>query len=144
MNYHPTYLWKVLKKEKNTTFTDLVNQVRIERAHQLLLTTELSVAEIAQKLITPAFRILSAFSARWRTPLLPDTAGSTESKPGKERPGKRERGTKIGFRPAPDYIRKNRSICQKSSTQAGKIMITLLGQIPEFPYFARDSGIFQL
>ena len=50
MNYHPTYLWKVLKKEKNTTFTDLVNQVRIERAHQLLLTTELSVAEIAQKL----------------------------------------------------------------------------------------------
>lgn len=50
MNYHPTYLWKVLKREKNTTFTDLVNQVRIERAHQLLLTTDLSVAEIAQTL----------------------------------------------------------------------------------------------
>lgn len=50
MNYHPTYLWKVLKKEKNTTFTDLVNRVRIERAHQLLLTTDLSVAEIAQTL----------------------------------------------------------------------------------------------
>lgn len=49
MNYHPSYIWKLLKK-KNTTFTNLVNQEKLNLAKKYLAETELSVAEISEKL----------------------------------------------------------------------------------------------
>lgn len=50
LHYHPSYIWKVLKAEKNMTFTDLVNMEKLEKAKQLLLQTELTVADIAVRL----------------------------------------------------------------------------------------------
>ena len=50
LNYHPSYIWKVLKAERNMTFTDLVNSEKLARAKQMLLNTDCSVAEIAEKL----------------------------------------------------------------------------------------------
>lgn len=50
LNYHPSYIWKVLKAERNMTFTDLVNKEKLERAKHMLLHTDCSVAEIAEKL----------------------------------------------------------------------------------------------
>ena len=50
LNYHPSYLWKVIKLERNTTFTDLVNEEKIEEAKQLLAHSDYSVAEIAERL----------------------------------------------------------------------------------------------
>jgi YesN/AraC family two-component response regulator len=50
LNYHPSYIWKVLKAEKNMTFTDLVTKEKIETAKQMLLKSEYSVAEIAELL----------------------------------------------------------------------------------------------
>lgn len=50
LNYHQSYIWKVLKAEKNMTFTDLVTKEKLEVAKQMLLKTRLSVAEIAEQL----------------------------------------------------------------------------------------------
>ena len=50
LNYHPNYLSKVLQKSKGTTFTDMVAEEKLVQAKYLLLTTTLSVAEIAEKL----------------------------------------------------------------------------------------------
>lgn len=50
LNYHPSYIWKVLRSEWNMTFTDLVNQEKLNAAKQLLRKTELTVAEIAEQL----------------------------------------------------------------------------------------------
>lgn len=50
LNYHPSYIWRVLKTENNMTFTDFVALEKIELAKEMLLETTLSVAEIAQKL----------------------------------------------------------------------------------------------
>lgn len=50
LNYHPSYIWKVLKAEKNITFTDLVNQEKIKTAKHMLLHTNFSVSEIAEQL----------------------------------------------------------------------------------------------
>lgn len=50
LNYHPSYIWRVLKTEKNMTFTDFVAIEKLELAKDMLLQTTLSVAEIAQKL----------------------------------------------------------------------------------------------
>lgn len=50
LSYSPTYLWKLLKKEKNRTFTDIANEVKMERARDYLLTTDMTVAEIAEKM----------------------------------------------------------------------------------------------
>ena len=50
LNYHPSYIWKILKAERNMTFTDLVNLEKLETAKELLLNTELSIAEISEQL----------------------------------------------------------------------------------------------
>lgn len=50
LNYHPTYIWKVMKVEKNTTFSNYVGEHKLEQAKKLLLETDLTVSEIATKL----------------------------------------------------------------------------------------------
>lgn len=50
LSYHPNYLSKILKKEKGITFTDLVNEEKLKQAKYMLLATDDSIAEIAEKL----------------------------------------------------------------------------------------------
>lgn len=50
LNYHPSYIWRVLKTEKNMTFTDFVATEKLEIAKEMLIHTQFSVADIAQKL----------------------------------------------------------------------------------------------
>lgn len=50
LNYHPSYIWRVLKTEKNMTFTDFVALEKLSKAKEMLTQTSLSVAEIAQRL----------------------------------------------------------------------------------------------
>lgn len=50
LNYHPSYIWKVMKSEKNTTFSDYIAEYRINEAKNLLTTTNLTVADIATAL----------------------------------------------------------------------------------------------
>lgn len=50
LGYHPTYLWKVIKIEKNTTFSDYVAEHRLQEAKRLLLETKMTVNDIAIKL----------------------------------------------------------------------------------------------
>lgn len=47
---HPTYIWKVLKMEKGKSFSDYLEEYKLEEAMHLLLQTDLSVAEIATRL----------------------------------------------------------------------------------------------
>lgn len=48
LNYHPNYLSKILKKDRGVTFTDMVNEEKLMQIKYLLLTTDTSVAEIAE------------------------------------------------------------------------------------------------
>lgn len=50
LNYSASYIWKVLKNERNTNFTDLVVSQKLEMAKELLLTTDMSVAQVAETL----------------------------------------------------------------------------------------------
>ena len=50
LNYHSTYIWKVMKIEKNTTFSDYVARYKVEEAKKLLLETDLTVNDIASRL----------------------------------------------------------------------------------------------
>lgn len=50
LSYHPNYISKVLKKEKGVTFTDMASEEKLKMAKYMLLTSELSVAEISEKL----------------------------------------------------------------------------------------------
>ncbi|BCJ96200.1 putative HTH-type transcriptional regulator YtdP [Anaerocolumna cellulosilytica] len=50
LNYHPTYIWKVMKVEKNTTFSNYVSEYRLEEAKKLLVQTNMTVSEIASQL----------------------------------------------------------------------------------------------
>ena len=50
LNYHPSYIWKVLKAERDTNFTDLINSQKLEMAKELLLTTDMTVAQVAETL----------------------------------------------------------------------------------------------
>lgn len=50
LNYHPSYIWKVLKSELGMTFTDFANLEKLEAAKELLVHTDQSVGEIAEKL----------------------------------------------------------------------------------------------
>ena len=50
LNYHPSYIWKVLKNEKNMTFTDFVAMEKLEIAKDMLKNTDLSIANIASEL----------------------------------------------------------------------------------------------
>lgn len=50
LGVHPTYIWKVLKMEKGKSFSDYLEEYKLEEAMHLLLQTDLSVAEIAARL----------------------------------------------------------------------------------------------
>lgn len=50
LNYHPSYIWKVMKSEKNITFSDYIADYRINEAKRLLTTTNLTVTDIATAL----------------------------------------------------------------------------------------------
>lgn len=50
INYHPNYICKVLKREKDLTFTDMVNEEKLRMAKNMLLTTDMSISDISKKL----------------------------------------------------------------------------------------------
>ncbi len=49
LSYHPTYLWKILKNEKNMTFSEYLEQYKISLAKKLLLETDMTVSEISKQ-----------------------------------------------------------------------------------------------
>lgn len=50
LGVHTTYIWKVLKMERNKSFSDYVEEYKLMEAKRLLMETELTVSEIAEKL----------------------------------------------------------------------------------------------
>lgn len=50
LGYHPSYIWRVLKNTRDITFTDYIAEQKLHIATRLLEETELSVAEIAERL----------------------------------------------------------------------------------------------
>ena len=50
LNYNPSYIWKVLRTEKDTSFSDLANNEKLEMAKELLLTSDMTVVQIAETL----------------------------------------------------------------------------------------------
>lgn len=50
LGYHPSYIWRVMKNTRDTTFTDYIAKQKLEMAKQLLAETELTIAEIAERL----------------------------------------------------------------------------------------------
>lgn len=50
LGVHQTYIWKILKMEKGKTFSEFVEEYKLEQAKKMLLETNLSVNEIAEKL----------------------------------------------------------------------------------------------
>jgi len=65
LHVHPTYVWKVLKMEKGKSFSDYLEEYKLEEAKKLLLGTSLSVAEIAASLnYTNAQNFIRFFSKK--------------------------------------------------------------------------------
>lgn len=50
LGYHPSYIWRVMKNTRDITFTNYVAEQKLEMAKRLLAETDLSVAEIAERL----------------------------------------------------------------------------------------------
>lgn len=50
LHYHPTYIWKMMKLEKNMTFTDYISEYKLHQAKRLLLETNMTIADIAKEL----------------------------------------------------------------------------------------------
>ena len=50
LGVHPTYIWKVLKMERGKSFSDYVEEYKLNEAKHLLLESDLTVAEIAERL----------------------------------------------------------------------------------------------
>ena len=50
LQVHPTYIWKILKMDKGRSFSDYLEEYKLEEAKRLLLNTTMSVAEIASEL----------------------------------------------------------------------------------------------
>ena len=50
MEVHPSYIWKSLKEEKGKSFSDFLEEYKLEEAKRLLLNTTMTVAEIASAL----------------------------------------------------------------------------------------------
>lgn len=50
LNYHSSYIWRVLKKEMNITFSDYLAQYRLKISKKWLEETDMPVSEIAEKL----------------------------------------------------------------------------------------------
>lgn len=50
LGVHVSYIWKILKMERNKSFSDYVEEYKLAEAKRLLLETECTVAEIAERL----------------------------------------------------------------------------------------------
>lgn len=50
LGYHPTYIWRIMKVEKNTTFSNYVGEYKLEEAKRLLMETDYSIADISAQL----------------------------------------------------------------------------------------------
>lgn len=50
LGYHPSYIWRVMKHTKDMSFTDYIAGQKLELAKKMLAETEVSVAEIAERL----------------------------------------------------------------------------------------------
>lgn len=50
LHYHPTYIWKVMKAEGQTTFSDFIAEYKLGEAKKLLEETNMTIAEIAKEL----------------------------------------------------------------------------------------------
>ena len=50
LSYHSSYIWRVLKEEKNMTFTEYVEEYKLKLAKKLLTDTDMTVGAIAEKL----------------------------------------------------------------------------------------------
>lgn len=50
LKVHPTYIWKALKMENGKSFSDYVEEYKLNEAKRLLLESNLTVAEIAEKM----------------------------------------------------------------------------------------------
>lgn len=50
LSYHSSYIWRVLKEEKNMTFTEYVEEYKLGYAKKLLKDTDMTVGAIAEKL----------------------------------------------------------------------------------------------
>lgn len=50
LNYHPSYIWKIMKQELGKSFTDYLMDYRLKQAKILLIETDETVARIADKL----------------------------------------------------------------------------------------------
>lgn len=50
LNYHPSYIWKVLKTEKNMSFMDFIAMEKLEIAKDMLVNTDLTITQIAERL----------------------------------------------------------------------------------------------
>lgn len=50
LSYHTSYIWRVLKEEKNMTFTEYVEQYKLKLAKDLLTNSDMTVGAIAEKL----------------------------------------------------------------------------------------------
>lgn len=50
LHYHPTYIWKIMKCERNITFSDYIAEYKLKEAKYLLTETKMTIAEIGAKL----------------------------------------------------------------------------------------------
>ncbi len=50
LGVHQTYIWKILKMEKGKSFSDYLEEYKLNEAKRMLLQTDMTVAEIAQEL----------------------------------------------------------------------------------------------
>lgn len=50
LGVHTTYIWKILKTERGKTFSDFLEEYKLDEAKRLLLNTNMTVAEIASTL----------------------------------------------------------------------------------------------
>lgn len=50
LNYHPSYISKVIRQELGISFSDYLLQFRLERAKEMLEETDMKISEIAKKL----------------------------------------------------------------------------------------------
>lgn len=50
LGVHQTYIWKVLKMERGKSFSDCIEEYKLSESKRLLLETDMTVAEIAERL----------------------------------------------------------------------------------------------
>lgn len=50
LNYHPSYIWRIMRKEMDTSFSEYLAQYRLNMAKEWLEQTDLSISDIADRL----------------------------------------------------------------------------------------------